>query len=105
METFLFLFIHLYWNVIFQGGWEIDETMEEAALRETKEEAGVVGILENQLGKWRFKSKSQGTFHDAYMFPLLVEEQLDVWPEKNARRRIWVSLNMQSFSFICLFSI
>ncbi|KAF5934260.1 hypothetical protein HYC85_030431 [Camellia sinensis] len=73
-----------------KGGWEIDETMEEAALRETKEEAGVVGILENQLGKWSFKSKSQGTFHDAYMFPLLVEEQLDVWPEKNARRRIWM---------------
>ncbi|CAL5362698.1 unnamed protein product [Camellia sinensis] len=73
-----------------KGGWEIDETMEEAALRETKEEAGVVGILENQLGKWSFQSKSQGTFHDAYMFPLLVEEQLDVWPEKNARRRIWM---------------
>jgi hypothetical protein len=27
------------------------------------------------------------------MFPLLVEEQLDFWPEKNARQRIWVSTN------------
>lgn len=29
-----------------QGGWEIDESMEQAALRETVEEAGVVGKIE-----------------------------------------------------------
>lgn len=26
------------------------------------------------------------------MFPLLVTEELDVWPEKDVRRRIWVCL-------------
>lgn len=29
-----------------QGGWETDESMEQAALRETIEEAGVMGNIE-----------------------------------------------------------
>ncbi|XP_028081610.1 nudix hydrolase 18, mitochondrial-like [Camellia sinensis] len=76
-----------------KGGWESDESVEEAALRESLEEAGVVGIVERELGKWRFKSKSQGKFHEGYMFPLFVEEELDVWPEKNARQRIWMRVD------------
>lgn len=32
-----------------QGGWEIDESLEEAASRETFEEAGVVGEVEVQV--------------------------------------------------------
>lgn len=35
------------WSIIFlQGGWELDESIEEAALRETLEEAGVVGDID-----------------------------------------------------------
>ncbi|KAM3221778.1 hypothetical protein P3L10_021048 [Capsicum annuum] len=71
-------------------GWEIDESLEEAASRETFEEAGVVGEVEVQvriLGTWSFKSKSQGTFHEGHMFPLRVLEELDEWPEKTVRRR------------------
>lgn len=74
-----------------KGGWEIDETIEQAALRETAEEAGVTGALECKLGKWQYKSKSNGSFHDGHMFPLLVEEQLDAWPEKHIRQRRWVT--------------
>lgn len=34
-------------GIIFpKGGWEKDESMEEAAIRETVEEAGVVGVIE-----------------------------------------------------------
>lgn len=36
----------LHHFVLSQGGWEIDETIEDAALRETAEEAGVVGDVE-----------------------------------------------------------
>ncbi|KAM3301495.1 hypothetical protein P3S67_015997 [Capsicum chacoense] len=73
-------------------GWEIDESLEEAASRETFEEAGVVGEVEVEvqvriLGTWSFKSKSQGTFHEGHMFPLRVLEELDEWPEKTVRRR------------------
>ena len=33
-------------SVNHQGGWETDETVEEAACRESLEEAGVRGILQ-----------------------------------------------------------
>ncbi|MQK22563.1 NUDIX hydrolase, partial [Escherichia coli] len=73
-----------------KGGWESDESMEQAALRETVEEAGVVGNVESKLGRWFYKSKRQATIHEAYMFPLLVNKQLDNWPEMNFRKRRWM---------------
>lgn len=75
-----------------KGGWEVDESMEDAALRETLEEAGVRGIVERRLGKWRYKSKRGGKLHEGYMFPMLVQEQLDQWPEKDLRKRRWMSV-------------
>ncbi|CAN4100284.1 unnamed protein product [Withania somnifera] len=78
-----------------KGGWEIDESLKDAALRETFEEAGVLGNVEVQdyLGTWSFKSKSQGTFHEGHMLPLYVTQELDEWPEKSARRRLWMKFN------------
>lgn len=75
-----------------KGGWELDESVEEAASRESLEEAGVLGNVECELGKWNFLSKSHGTFYEGYMFPLLVKEQLDLWPEKHVRQRIWMTV-------------
>jgi diphosphoinositol-polyphosphate diphosphatase len=75
-----------------KGGWESDESLQEAALRETEEEAGVLGNLEHSLGKWYFKSKNKDTFYEGRMFPLLVEEQLEFWPEKDVRQRFWMSV-------------
>ncbi|XP_009360054.1 nudix hydrolase 17, mitochondrial [Pyrus x bretschneideri] len=76
-----------------KGGWEMDESIEEAAKRETLEEAGVTGHLETRLGSWRYKSKTQGTVHEGYMFPLLVQQQLEFWPEKSSRKREWVTVS------------
>ncbi|XP_075490867.1 nudix hydrolase 17, mitochondrial-like isoform X2 [Primulina tabacum] len=76
-----------------KGGWELDEDIRMAASRETIEEAGVLGLLEDKLGEWVFKSKSQDKYHEGSMFPLLVTEELDVWPEKDVRRRVWMSVN------------
>ncbi|KAK4283381.1 hypothetical protein QN277_000335 [Acacia crassicarpa] len=76
-----------------KGGWEMDESMEQAALRETLEEAGVEGDVQNMLGKWRYKSKRQSVLHEGYMFPLLVNKQLEDWPEKNIRKRTWMSVS------------
>ncbi|XP_039033974.1 nudix hydrolase 18, mitochondrial-like isoform X1 [Hibiscus syriacus] len=101
-----------------KGGWELDESREEAALRESLEEAGVLGIVEVniylikllnlllkffilkkssslkqcELGKWDFISKRHGTFYEGYMFPLLVKEELDLWPEQNLRQRTWMNV-------------
>ncbi|XP_015931615.1 nudix hydrolase 18, mitochondrial isoform X1 [Arachis duranensis] len=76
-----------------KGGWELDESKKEAALRESIEEAGVRGIVEGKLGRWSFKSKSQDTCHEGYMFPLLVQHQFDFWPEHNHRQRTWMSIS------------
>jgi len=74
-----------------KGGWEMDEDKKAAALRETFEEAGVRGVVEKELGMWIYKSKRCDTMHHAYMFPLLVNEQLDLWPEQNIRQRKWMT--------------
>ncbi|KAJ9147254.1 hypothetical protein P3X46_029432 [Hevea brasiliensis] len=76
-----------------KGGWELDETIKEAASRETLEEAGVRGIVERELGMWSFKSKTHDTYYEGYMFPLLVQEELNFWPEKNVRQRKWMSVS------------
>ncbi|TKY69246.1 Nudix hydrolase 17 [Spatholobus suberectus] len=76
-----------------KGGWELDESVEEAACRESLEEAGVTGIIEHELGQWSFISKRHGTSYEGRMFPLLVKEQLDSWPEKDVRRRIWMNVD------------
>ncbi|KAG0470484.1 hypothetical protein HPP92_016591 [Vanilla planifolia] len=81
-----------------KGGWENDETVEEAALREALEEAGVRGELKEFLGYYEFRSKThQDEFCPeglcrAAMFPLLVTEELVSWPEQSTRLRRWVSL-------------
>ncbi|XP_058736152.1 nudix hydrolase 18, mitochondrial-like [Vicia villosa] len=75
-----------------KGGWELDESLQEAASRESLEEAGVIGLVECELGQWNFISKRYGIYYEGYMFPLFVKEQLDQWPEKNLRTRVWMSV-------------
>nr|GMD00698.1 nudix hydrolase 18, mitochondrial-like [Ipomoea batatas] len=74
-----------------KGGWETDETMEAAVLRETMEEAGVVGEIEGKLGTWRFEKGKKPC--EGHMFPLLVKQQLDSWPEEDIRNRQWMSVS------------
>ncbi|XP_076902806.1 nudix hydrolase 17, mitochondrial-like [Bidens hawaiensis] len=74
-----------------KGGWELDEEIEDAAQRETIEEAGVLGTVGGELGKWCFKSKGNDAYYEGHMFPLYVEIELDQWPEKDIRQRYWVS--------------
>ncbi|KAI3843737.1 hypothetical protein MKX03_018390 [Papaver bracteatum] len=75
-----------------KGGWEIDESMEEAALRETLEEAGVTGEVKCKLGEWSFKSKRYDTFYEGYMFSLHVEDELESWAESHVRTRKWMTV-------------
>lgn len=81
-----------------KGGWETDETAEEAACREAYEEAGVRGDLKGCIGSWDFKSKRQQSHHSpeglcrAYMFALIVKEELDTWPEQHSRERHWLTV-------------
>eukprot|EP00877_Chromochloris_zofingiensis_P003887 jgi/Chrzof1/1349/Cz10g04020.t1 len=82
-----------------KGGWEDDETVEAAAMRETLEEAGVRGTIEEPLiGTFTFQSAKQERIHNvhqgkcrAHMFVMNVAEELDMWPEGLERQRCWVS--------------
>lgn len=42
----IYIFFFVIWIFYVQGGWELDESVEEAACRESLEEAGVLGIIE-----------------------------------------------------------
>uniref|UniRef100_A0A803MMY4 Nudix hydrolase domain-containing protein n=1 Tax=Chenopodium quinoa TaxID=63459 RepID=A0A803MMY4_CHEQI len=98
-----------------KGGWENDETVEEAAAREAVEEAGVKGDLmmvkfnmrnfrefgqyyQDLLGYYKFKSKThQDEFCPeglckAAMFAMLVKEELGSWPEQSMRNRFWLTV-------------
>ncbi|XP_024988611.1 nudix hydrolase 12, mitochondrial-like isoform X2 [Cynara cardunculus var. scolymus] len=86
-----------------KGGWESDETVEEAACREALEEAGVRGILKgNSLGEWEFRSKSKQEACSeeggckGYLFALEVTEELEAWPEQHNRNRKWVAIEEAS---------
>ncbi|KAL1346523.1 hypothetical protein HN51_020158 [Arachis hypogaea] len=82
-----------------KGGWENDETVEEAATREAIEEAGVRGDIMDFLGYYEFRSKThQDEFSPeglckAAMFALLVKEELELWPEQSTRNRSWLAVS------------
>uniref|UniRef100_A0A0D9W0J7 Nudix hydrolase domain-containing protein n=1 Tax=Leersia perrieri TaxID=77586 RepID=A0A0D9W0J7_9ORYZ len=82
-----------------KGGWENDETVEQAAAREAVEEAGVRGDIVKFLGYYDFKSKThqdaccpEGMCRAA-VFALHVNEELDSWPEQSTRRRTWLTVS------------
>lgn len=87
-------------HVFPKGGWEVDESLESAAKRETVEEAGVRGRLEEPvLGIFPFysnKAERLQTAHAgrcvAYVFAMHVTEELPVWPEAAQRTREWLGL-------------
>ena len=76
-------------------GWiEEGENGIEAALRETWEEAGVVGeaISDDPVGRFRYlkeKDKGRDTVCDVDVYLFRLVEELEQWPEKNQRRRKW----------------
>ena len=49
-------------------------------------------VLQDILGKWKYKSKRYGTLYEGFMFPLKVSEELEFWPEMEARKRKWVTI-------------
>ncbi|GER25784.1 Nudix hydrolase [Striga asiatica] len=72
-----------------KGGWENDETAEEAAEREAMEEAGVRGDL---VSKTLQDEYSPEGLCRAAMYALHVKEELECWPEKSQRERSWLTI-------------
>ncbi|KAK4534905.1 hypothetical protein CDCA_CDCA03G0930 [Cyanidium caldarium] len=74
-----------------KGGVKRKETRKEAAVRETREEAGVEGVVEAKLGTWRVWSEEEHT-----MYLLRVEREYsahdETWEERYERPRWWLPL-------------
>lgn len=77
--------------VLPKGGWETDETCQEAATREAWEEAGItitidldLGAIDEKRPPKSTKDRSRYTFYQA-----TVVSEVDDWPEKHKRERQW----------------
>lgn len=80
--------------VLPKGGWELDETCEQAAIREAWEEAGVACQLDLDLGKIletrSAKQISKNAPTALYQFYQATVTKLEkTWPEMNKRDRKW----------------
>ena len=68
------------------------ESASRSAAREAYEEAGIRGVVDPvQLGTYTYE-KWGGTC-TVEVFPLLVQEVLDDWPESSFRQRHWFSMS------------
>lgn len=87
-----------------KGGWELDETAESAALRETVEEGGVRGDLDPAvLGAYPYSNRKTSPTRKgciAHMYAMSVREELSVWPESHSRERCWVCTITTCYSWI-----
>jgi len=75
-----------------KGGWELDESMDDAARREALEEAGVSGDMGKVLGCWHYQSRRYQTTYEGIMYPLRVTDELQQWPEMASRKRTWATV-------------
>ncbi|XP_033097938.1 diphosphoinositol polyphosphate phosphohydrolase 1-like [Anneissia japonica] len=74
------------------GGQEPEETPGDAAIRELKEEAGVIGCVGKHVGD--FEYEEGGKKKRTSVFCLMFEKELDEWLDQteSGRRRKWFNI-------------
>jgi diphosphoinositol-polyphosphate diphosphatase len=77
--------------VLPKGGWESDETCDQAASREAWEEAGISVQIDYTLDNIEEKRQQKSSKERAryYFYQATVLEQFEEWPEKHKRERKW----------------
>ncbi|QLI71282.1 Diphosphoinositol polyphosphate phosphohydrolase aps1 [Metarhizium brunneum] len=77
--------------VLPKGGWETDESCQEAATREAWEEAGITIQIDYDLGTIDEKRppKSSKDRSRYSFFQVTVLSEVEDWPERHKRERQW----------------
>ena len=78
--------------VIPKGSLDEGERSRDAALRETEEEAGLIGDLERKpLGRYHFTRANERYVVEVYLMRVTIV--LDHWLEAGVRRRRWIAID------------
>jgi 8-oxo-dGTP pyrophosphatase MutT (NUDIX family) len=78
--------------VVPKGSLDEGEQSRDAAIRETAEEAGLIGDLERKpLGRYRFTRSNERYVVEVYL--MRVTMVLDYWLEARVRRRRWIAVD------------
>ncbi len=78
--------------VVPKGSLDEGEQSREAAIRETEEEAGLIGDLEHKpLGRYYFTRANERYVVEVYL--MRVTRELDYWLEASLRRRRWIAVD------------
>jgi 8-oxo-dGTP pyrophosphatase MutT (NUDIX family) len=78
--------------VVPKGSLDEGEQSRDAAIRETEEEAGLIGDLERKpLGHYRFTRSNERYVVEVYL--MRVTTVLDYWLEDRVRRRRWIAVD------------
>jgi 8-oxo-dGTP pyrophosphatase MutT (NUDIX family) len=78
--------------VVPKGSLYEGERSQDAAIRETMEEAGLVGNLERRpLGRYRFTRANERYVVEVFL--MRVTMVLDYWLEARLRRRRWIAVD------------
>jgi phosphohistidine phosphatase len=78
--------------VVPKGSLDDGEQSRDAAIRETEEEAGLIGRLDRRpLGRYRFRRDNERYEVDVYLMQVTVV--LDSWLEAGLRRRRWIKVD------------
>lgn len=78
--------------IVPKGVWDAGLDLNEVAAKETWEEAGVVGTIDDRaLGI--YEEDNEGRIDRVELFALAVEKQEEDWPEKSFRERRWLGFD------------
>jgi 8-oxo-dGTP pyrophosphatase MutT (NUDIX family) len=78
--------------VVPKGSLDEGERSRDAAIRETEEEAGLIGRLKRRpLGRYRFRRDNEKYEVEVYLMHVTVV--LDYWLEASLRRRRWIKVD------------
>lgn len=77
--------------IVPKGSVDRGEEIRDAAIRETEEEAGLLGVLSRKpLGRYLHVNSGGSCHVDVYL--MRVTEELDHWMEDRRRRRRWMAV-------------